>query len=797
MKLATYLSSALILFSCGYVSVASAAQTDQSQTKTQKASQYTDRIIVKMKSANGIHQDFSSTELNKMVADAGFDLHYIRAMGEINVHVLGLNEMLSLQEVQAITKTLENKNELIEYAQADARMMPMATTLTGSTYVNRQWNLQSSANQGLNLPDAWDYTTGSSSVVVAVLDTGILRDHSGFDNARLLTGYDMVSVDVTGTNAFLKAGDTDGQENNPNDEGNWVTTAESQNASGEFFGCTVMDSSWHGTHVAGIIAAKSTDGSDVVGIDWNAQILPVRVLGKCGGYTSDIADGIRWAAGLAVTGLTPEMATPSADIINMSFGSIGSCDSTIQSAINAARTAGSVVIVAAGNDAAQANDSTPANCENVVVVAAHKKNGVVTDDSNTGTVVDVMAPGGESSATCDDTHESIYSLGNDGLTTENNNVDVCRQGTSMAAAHVSGLAALMLARNSELTPDEIEAALKSSARSFVDGGTCTVTTCGAGIADAAAAIMATALPLTPTNFVIADESVETEIQLNWTDASLLETSFKIERSIDDVTFLDIGTVETDIVTFTDEDIVDGATSYYRLAGVNGAYTGAYTASISVTRGLSQPSSLAVGEVTTSSITLSWVDESNNESGYQVNRSSNGGDESPIYKRLAVLSAGTTSYTDSNVVDGQEYYYKVLALGGTANSEATEGVSARTPINTPTFLRGEASANQIEVSWTDNSESETGFQIERSLDGVTYAQIATVAMNETSYADTTVSASAFYYYRVRAYTESTNSEYSTIASLSTPSDTKGAGIVNPYLLALLLLTMVRVRSNKKS
>ncbi|MEH6343634.1 MAG: S8 family serine peptidase [Bermanella sp.] len=803
MKLATYLSSALILFSCGYVSVASAAQANQSQAISQKASQYTDRIIVKMKESVSVSSSsrsmsavgnsglviLSHAAIKSMADDSGESLSYVRAMRGSSGHVMKLNRMASLEEVNVIAAAIAKENDAVEYAEADARVFPLATP-NDEFYAARQWNLQSSADQGLNLPDAWDHTTGSSSVVVAVLDTGILRDHADFDLNRILNGADLVSADNDGQ--FLRSNDGGGRDTDPTDPGDWLDAADLAETEFSDPACQVMDSTWHGTHVAGIIGAASNDnGSGVAGVDWNAKILPVRVLGKCGGYTSDIADGIYWAAGISVTGVADNL-TP-AHVINLSLGRVDTCSVTEQNAITAARAQGSVIVIAAGNESGAVN--APGNCTGVIAVAAHDKNGVKTSYSNIGSTVDIMAPGGESSATCDDTHESIYSLGDGGLTAAlNDDAYVCLNGTSMAAPHISGLAALILARNPDLTPDQVEAAIKSSARTFVDGGTCTLTTCGAGIADAAAAIVATAIPIIPSGFSNTD--VDLNIKFDWVDNSQLETGFTIERSVDAAAYEVLATVAPDITTYTDEDVKDGATSIYRLAGINGVYSSAYTDVITVTKDLNPPTTLAVDEFTTSAITLSWVDASNNESGYQVNRSSNGSDESPVYKRLAVLAVDATSYVDSNVVDGQEYYYKVLTLGATANSEFTEAVSARTPINTPTFLQGESTANQIEVSWTDNSESETGFQIERSLDGVTYAQIATVAMDETSYVDKTVSASAFYYYRVRAYTESTNSEYSTIASLSTPSDTKGAGNINPYLLVLLLLTLVRVRSNNK-
>ena len=711
MKIATYLSSALFLLSANYLQAQNLpveSKSDQlpSVAKPQKNNQYTDQMIVKMQSAS----EYDHAKFIKNAQQVtGENFSYVRALGDGTGHVMKLDRMVSLEEMNRIAVIIKQIDSSIKYVKADARMFPMATTPNDEFFASRQWNLQSSATQGLNLPDAWDYTTGSSDVVVAVLDTGILKDHVGFDSARLLTGYDMVSANnVDG--AFSKAGDTDGQDDNPNDEGDWVTSAENLDGSGEFFNCEVTDSTWHGTHVAGIIGAATNDGNGdgtgggISGIDWNAKILPVRVLGKCGGYTSDIADGIRWAAGLSVTGIATDNLTP-AKVINMSFGSVGVCDNDIQSAIDDARTAGSVVIVAAGNDSALASDSTPANCENVIVVAAHDQDGELSASSNKGSVVDVMAPGGTPATTCnDDAQEAIYSLG-DGSETDAaipDNSYICREGSSMAAAHVSGVASLMLAGNPNLTPDEIENSIKLSARSFVTDSSCDITadTCGSGIADAAAAVLTVAIPNT----------------------------------------------------------------------------------------------LSAIDVTSSQVGLSWADNSSFELGYQIERS----DNNTPYKRLIIASPDENAYTDSSlIVDGTTYFYRVRMITVSGLNDAIEEIEVFTDISVPTYLTGRSSSSQINLSWVDNSATEDGVKIERSLDGVNYTQIASVAADVTSYDDTNILAESFYYYRVKAYQDLNNAEsvYSSSAALSTSSSEKGAGGLHWYLILVLLFMVGRSTSIK--
>ncbi len=386
----------------------------------------------------------------------------------------------------------------------------------------------------------------------------------------------------------------------------------------------------------------------------------------------------------------------------MSFGSVGICDSDIQTAIDEARTAGSVVIVAAGNDSASASDSTPANCENVIVVAAHDQAGELSVSSNKGSTVDVMAPGGNPATTCnDDTQEAIYSLGDSGATAANlDNVYLCQEGSSMAAAHISGVASLMLAGNPSLTPDEIEAVIKLSARSFVLDSSCDITadTCGSGIADAAAAILTSALP----------------------------------------------------------------------------------------------SALAAIDVTSSQIGLSWADNSSFELGYEIERS----DDNSVFKRLVITSENENTYTDSSlIVDGTVYFYRVSMITASGLNEAIEGIEVLTDISVPTYLTGRSSSSQISLSWIDNSVTEDGFKIERSTDGVNYTQIASVAADVTSYDDSNISAESFYYYRVKAYKDSNNTDsvYSGVTALSTPSSEKGAGSMQWYFL-LALLFVVRRQKN---
>lgn len=359
-----------------------------------------------------------------------------------------------------------SKHPHVMYAEVDELLQPLYTP-NDSRY-SEQWHYFESTG-GLRLPSAWDSSTGSG-VRVAVLDTGYRPHVDLADN--IVGGYDFIS------DTFV-ANDGDGRDSDARDPGDWTKVGECGN------GQPTQDrnSSWHGTHVAGTVSAETNNSSGVAGVAFNARVVPLRVLGKCGGLTSDIADAIIWAAGGSVSGV-PSNSYP-AEVINMSLGGGGSCSSTTQSAINSARSNGAVVVVAAGNSNEDASNSNPANCNGVVTVAATNRDGGKAYYSNYGSVVDVAAPGGD---VRNSASNGILSTLNSGTTTPGSDSYAWYQGTSMAAPHVAGVAAMMFAVNSALTPDDVESMLKNTARAFPS----TCSGCGTGIVDANAAVDAAA-----------------------------------------------------------------------------------------------------------------------------------------------------------------------------------------------------------------------------------------------------------------------------------------------------------------
>ncbi|CAM3976825.1 MULTISPECIES: S8 family peptidase [Pseudoalteromonas] len=457
------------------------------------------RFIIKYKSNSSEMATLSATEISPQMMNkkaqsfvknftskkGKVKAKYVRAMALSNHHVMRAEKKLSPNEAQEYMQEVIASGN-VEYIEIDQMLKPFATP-NDPMYAD-QWHYYEQAG-GLNLPTAWDTATGSG-VTVAVLDTGY-RPHIDL-NANILPGYDMIS------DTFV-ANDGGARDSDARDPGDAISANECGYTHG------AQSSSWHGTHVAGTVAAVTNNGEGVAGVAYNAKVVPVRVLGKCGGLTSDIADGIIWASGGSVSGV-PANANP-ADVINMSLGGSGSCSSTTQSAINQARNNGTVIVIAAGNDNDNANNYNPGNCSGVVNVASVGRNGGRAYYSNYGTSIDVAAPGGAQSFANDS--EGVLSTHNSGSSSPSNDSYHYSQGTSMAAPHVAGVAALIKQVKPSATPDEIESILKSTTRSFP----ATCTNCGTGIVDAAAAVAAAGgtTPPPPTGNELVDGQALTNL----------------------------------------------------------------------------------------------------------------------------------------------------------------------------------------------------------------------------------------------------------------------------------------------
>lgn len=379
-----------------------------------------------------------------------------------------------------------------------------------------QWYLQppdDTLRSAVNAEGAWDLVTGSASIVVAVLDTGVLANHPDLAG-QVLPGQDLIDDLDT-------ANDGNGRDADAGDPGDWITAAEDQKPGGPFQGCGAEGSSWHGTQVAGIIGAAANNGIGMAGTAFGVRILPVRVLGKCGGFDSDIIAGMYWAVGFPQPGLPPN-PNP-ARVLNLSLGGDGACDAAYRAAV--ATVSGppynAVVVAAAGNSTGHAV-GTPANCPGVIGVAGLRHTGSKVGFSDLGPEVTIAAPGGNC-VNVDAGSPCLYPI----LTTSNSgsfgpaaagsiwtdgvNISV---GTSFATPIVAGSAALLLSARPSLTPAELIATLKRTARPFPTTGSdngvgdptpvpqcrapdgrdqlqcyCSVGLCGAGMLDIGAAVL--------------------------------------------------------------------------------------------------------------------------------------------------------------------------------------------------------------------------------------------------------------------------------------------------------------------
>lgn len=425
----------------------------------------TDRLIIKYRAGTAAARqpDLQTMGLSHAAANrAGVQLSHRRTVTS-GAHVMQMDRRLPADAARRMAALIAAADASVEYAEPDLLLQPLAVPNDPGWLPQWQYH---EALGGINLPAAWNLGSTGVGVVVAVVDSG-WRPHADL-SANIVGGHDFIS------NAFV-GNDGDGRDTSALDPGDAVAAGECGTGSPAF------PSSWHGTHVAGTIAAVTNNGLGVSGVAPGARLLPVRVLGRCGAYTSDIADGVVWAAGGSVAGV-PVNAYP-ARVLNLSLGGTATCATTLQTAINTARARGAVVVVAAGNESGAVANSTPANCSGVVAVAATDRSGARAYYSNFGNGVTVAAPGGDMRAAATN---GIRSTWNTGPSAPGADGYAWAVGTSMAAPHVAGVAALMLSAKPTLTTDQVISLLKSSARAFPAA----CSGCGAGIIDAGAAVAA-------------------------------------------------------------------------------------------------------------------------------------------------------------------------------------------------------------------------------------------------------------------------------------------------------------------
>jgi serine protease len=502
-----------------------------------------DRIIVKWRTSGvaAVQIPDVKERATRLSAASGIQFSPVHNLFG-STDVMRLDYLPTHEEMQRILARL-NADPGIEYAEvdgyryiqafpADAPNDPHFLPSTAASNANNpdlnngswegQWYLlpsSSSAPSALSATTAWQTSQGAS-VVVAVIDTGIIEDHPDLAGKLQLPGYDFVSCDqgnyttATGGNTtadcsasssaatYYFANDGEGWHADASDPGDWIDATDAAMTLFIDAGCTtVAPSSWHGTKVAGVIGAATNNGIGIAGIAPLATVLPIRAVGKCSGRVSDIAAAIMWAAGQPVTVDAGSIAaSPAAKIINLSLGANTVCSTTEQSAISAALAAGVLVVAAAGNEGGALD--APANCAGVLSVVGLRQTGTKVPYSNVSSsaaAATIGAPGGncvntvateaclydietttDAGSSTPSTTPGFYTyslLSQSYLDSGGNPYNAANVGTSFAAPMVSGVAALMLGITPSLTPTQIIARMESSAVTFPTSSSTTSTKC--------------------------------------------------------------------------------------------------------------------------------------------------------------------------------------------------------------------------------------------------------------------------------------------------------------------------------
>ena len=450
------------------------------------------RIIVKLRASSAetatpgavqVQALSAHDRVANLAARSGLTMRDSRQIFD-RMHVMQL-EPASTGESAAATLTRLRADSDVEYAVPDERRYIHAIPDDPLYAAGGQWYERADAAtpSAVNAQGAWDITTGGPNVIIADLDTGVRFDHpdllAAANSGRLLPGYDFVSDSAV-------ANDGDGRDADPSDPGDWINSTDTGNT--KFKDCKVEISSWHGTRTAGILGALTNNTHGVAGMTWQGKILPVRVLGKCGGYDSDIIAGMMWAAGMSGTG-APVNPNP-AKIINMSLGSTSTCPQSYQDVITQLNAMGVLVVVSAGNEGGPVD--SPGNCLGVAVIAGIRHAGTKVGFSSLGPEVAVSAPAGNCVNTTGTCVYSIQTTTNSGTSTpvagdeaytgnvispNNDMPDGPNLGTSFSAPIVSGIAGLMVAANGNLNSCQLISRLKEGSQPFPQASTTTTTAC--------------------------------------------------------------------------------------------------------------------------------------------------------------------------------------------------------------------------------------------------------------------------------------------------------------------------------
>lgn len=359
-------------------------------------------------------------------------------------------------------RTIKRLRKRSDIAYAEPNYVRHALTVPNDPLYARQWHYPL-----INLPQAWDLRNRDPATepVVAVVDTGILMNHPDLQGVLTADGYDFIRDPAA-------ALDGDGIDSDPSDPGD-------QSSGG---------SSFHGTHVAGTIAARTNNGTGIAGVSWGARIMPLRALGKGSGSSYDVQQAVRYAAGMSNS--SGRLPARTADIINLSLGGAAASQAE-QELVRQVRARGIIVIAAAGNSATN-TPFYPAAYDGVVGVSAVDRYGARAPYSNYGSFVDLAAPGGNLDTDLDGDGYADGVLSTGGRAQQDGIALVYRlfHGTSMAAPHVAGVVALMKAIAPTLTPADFDSLLAAGSLTNQAEGAARNSSHGYGLIDAYKSVIA-------------------------------------------------------------------------------------------------------------------------------------------------------------------------------------------------------------------------------------------------------------------------------------------------------------------
>ncbi len=631
----------------------------------------------------------------------------------------------------AISILIENPH--VKYAVRN-NIHYINSTFPNDPKFNRQWALHNTGQTGgtpdadIDAPEAWDLFTGSPNIVVAVLDTGVDYNHQDLA-ANIWTN----SREIPG--------------NEVDDDGNgYVDDVHGYDFA--YYDGDPMDFHGHGTACSGIIGGVGNNETGVAGINWTVQIMCVKVLNDSGSGTSaSVIAGIDYAT------------ENGAHLTSNSYGCYFCYNPAERDAIERARLADKLFVAAAGNYGISTDlySHYPSSYNNENIISVTATNKYDNQVYNYGIITVDMAGCSPEITT----------------TIPGNGYTETFSGTSAACPHVAGVAALSWGYEQDLTHMGVKNRLMETVRlvpSLI--GRCVT----GGTVNAYNALSAgeppPEPPLAPTGLSATAVACD-QIDLSWTDNSDNEDGFKIERSEDGVNFDQIDTVGADITSYSDTTVAESTTYWYQVRAYNAGGDSEYSNIASDTTPAcpqppAAPSSLTAGAVACDQINLTWQDNSDDEDGFSIERSTDGIN----FSEIDTVGPDVISYSDTTVEGNTTYHYRARAWNENGYSDYSNVASDTTPEcpvppDAPSDLVANAVAcDQINLTWQDNSDNEDGFSVERSEDGVNFSEIDTVGPDVTSYSDTTVAESTTYWYRVRAYNEYGNSDYSNIYSATT-------------------------------